>query len=457
MMRKTMIVVSLITCVCTLFAGGFALTGVGSRATSMGGAVRGMADDGSAMYWNPAGLGFLDFNSYDLGATLILPSSKWDNNGTMTTGETVIAGYEHKEYESKSILRGFPSASVVMAKNPKYKFGLGIFVPYGLGATWDAYQSPTSMQMGSVTLPVSYESGFPKEELMSSLAIVDIHPTFAYQINSDLSAGLGMSIFYSTIQLKTIDFKPNPAAPTDQSYQFAPITTDLQGEGLGFGFNFGLLYKATDLISLGISGKTPSTVSLEGDAEVLLWVPQVATQASAKLGGKSDITADLNLPGDIGVGISYKVKPNWVVNLDYAYTMWETLETVKVKMDDPIVITPALSVSESQINFLWEDTHRISVGTELALEQNSYRCGFFWDQSPIPEDTFSPTFPDINNKISSNFGFGHHFGNWTLDMNLQYIIFSEREIKTQNYTNNNKNGVYNANSISGNIGLTVKL
>jgi len=42
-------------------------------------------------------------------------------------------------------------------------------------------------------------------------------------------------------------------------------------------------------------------------------------------------------------------------------------------------------------------------------------------------------------------------------MNLQYIIFSEREIKTQNYTNNNKNGVYNANSISGNIGLTVKL
>ncbi len=32
-----------------LFAGGFALTGVGSRATSMGGAFRGLSDDASVM------------------------------------------------------------------------------------------------------------------------------------------------------------------------------------------------------------------------------------------------------------------------------------------------------------------------------------------------------------------------------------------------------------------------
>ncbi len=442
MIRKSIFVIGFITSICTLFAGGFALTGVGSRATSMGGAVRGMADDGSAMYWNPAGLGFLDYNSYDLGATLIMPSSHWENSGTLTTGGTVIAGYEHKKYNSKNILRGFPSASLVMAKNPKYKFGLGIFVPYGLGATWDAYQLP---QIPSL----HYVSGFPKEELMSSLVIADIHPSFAYQINQDLSAGLGLSVFYSTIQLKTIDFKPNASAPTDQTYQYAPITTNLQGNGMGIGFNAGLLYKATDQISLGISGKTPSKISLDGDAEVFLWRPD-----SLKIGGKSDISADLNLPGDIGFGISYKIQPNWAVNLDYAYSMWKTLETVKVKMDEPV---PMLDITESQIKFYWEDTHRISMGTEYKTDQNAYRCGFFWDQSPIPEHTFSPTFPDINDKISSNIGFGHSYGNWTLDMNLQYIIFSERDIKTQNFTNNNKNGVYKANSISGNIGITYKM
>jgi long-subunit fatty acid transport protein len=41
-------------------AGGIALSGVGTRAKAMGGAMRGLADDASAMYWNPAGLSFLD-------------------------------------------------------------------------------------------------------------------------------------------------------------------------------------------------------------------------------------------------------------------------------------------------------------------------------------------------------------------------------------------------------------
>lgn len=457
MIRKTFVVITLILCTYNLFAGGFALTGVGSRATSMGGAMRGLSDDGSAMYWNPAGLGFMNDSSIDLGGTFILPGSKWDNKGTLTTGGTVIAGYEHKEYESKKILRMFPSIAYTNAKHSTIKFGIGVFVPYGLGATWDAYKSPTTMPYANTTLPLTYVDGFPEEELMSSLAIIDIHPTVAYQISPKLSAGLGLSVYYSTIQLKKDDFKPNAANPTDQSYQYAPITTNLEGSGMGYGANFGVLYKMNDQLSLGLSGKTPGKISLEGDAEVLLWTPGYATVTANKLGGKSDITADLNLPGDIGIGLSYKVQPNWAVNFDYSYTMWNTLEKVKIEMDEPIVLTPTTSISQSTINFKWEDTHRISVGTEYTVNNNAYRCGFFWDQSPIPDETFSPTFPDINDKISSNIGYGKQIGSWTFDVNVQYIIFMEREIDVQNYTNNNKNGIYNANSLSGNIGISYKL
>lgn len=58
-MRKiplTLLILSLLSFTSLLFAGGFALSGVGSRATSMAGAFRGLADDATAMYWNPAGL-----------------------------------------------------------------------------------------------------------------------------------------------------------------------------------------------------------------------------------------------------------------------------------------------------------------------------------------------------------------------------------------------------------------
>ena len=43
----------------TAFAGGFETKGLGSRQLSMGGATLGLADDWSALYWNPAGLAYL--------------------------------------------------------------------------------------------------------------------------------------------------------------------------------------------------------------------------------------------------------------------------------------------------------------------------------------------------------------------------------------------------------------
>lgn len=441
---KMALLIGVLLITSSLFAGGFALTGVGSRATSMAGAFRGLADDGSAVYWNPAGLGFIETNSFDLGGTFILPGSSWKNTGTLTTTGECIPGYEHKEYEAKSILRSFPSGSIVYAQKPKLKLALGVFVPYGLGATWDAYQLPSELVTPLGNVPLSYADGFPKEELMSSLAIVDIHPTAAYQFNEQVSGGAGMSIYYSTIQLKTIDFNPGLGA----GYQYAPITTDLNGGGIGFGMNFGLLFKANDVLSLGFSGKTPAKIELEGDAKVLLWKPD-----TSRLGGKSDIKADLNLPGDIGLGLSYKADENWVINMDYALTFWKAMKTIKVNFEEPV---PQLGIVEKELDFLWENTHRVSLGTEYRSGANAYRCGIFWDQSPIPDETFSPTFPDINDKLSFNGGFGHDFGQWTLDLNMQYVAFSEREIKSQSFVDNNKNGVYNANSLSGNIGLTYK-
>jgi len=70
----------------SLFAGGFALSGVGSRATAMGGAFRGLSDDATAMFWNPAGLAFQDGLKVDLGGTFIMPSATWENPDAALTG-----------------------------------------------------------------------------------------------------------------------------------------------------------------------------------------------------------------------------------------------------------------------------------------------------------------------------------------------------------------------------------
>lgn len=421
-----------------LFAGGFALTGVGSRATSMGGAFRGLSDDASAMYWNPAGLGFMNENSVSLGGTFIMPSAKWDPSGTTVSDNP---GFSAKEYEANKKVVAFPNAFLTMAKNPKLKYGLGVYVPYGLGTTWDAYELPGSPYV------YSDPASFPEEEMMSSIAVIDMHPSVAYQVLPNLSVGMGLSAMYGMIDIAQLEFPVSPAAP---------MSIDLSGTGLGFGANMGMLFKPTRCISIGLSGKLPSTIAMEGDAKVLLWMPAQAPVPEMTLGGESDIEADLKLPGEIGIGIASTRIPNLTLTLDYAYTMWDRLDKVLVEMKDPITITDAMVVSESELVFDWENTHRVSLGAEYQMGMNKLRTGFFYDQTPIPEETQLPTLSDISDKFSANLGWGREFGNIGIEANAQWVMFTERELKDSDSSTNNMPGKYNSNSISGNIGLTYK-
>lgn len=449
--RNLSIVMCLVLLAGNLFAGGFALTGVGSRATSMGGAFRGLSDDPSAMFWNPAGLGFMNENSISIGGTFILPSATWDPTGTPLAA---MPGYSAQEYEAEQSLRMFPTVLATKSKESRLKYGLGLYVPYGLGTTWDAYNLPTTSALG----PLSYHDGFPKEEMMSSVAVVDLHPTVAYRVMPNLSVGAGISAMYGMIDISKVAFNPAFGA----TYMYTPLTSDLSGSGFGIGANFGLMFKPMEALSFGLSGKIPSTIAMSGDADVFFWTPASMDSLGnllpgRKMGGKSDIDADLKLPAEIGMGLAYKVMPNWTLSLDYAYTMWERLDKVVVEMKDPITVIPgALVVNESTLVFDWENTSRISVGTEYVMACNKLRAGFFFDQCPIPKATQIPTISDIGNKMSFNLGWGREFGAFGVEANAQYIMFPEREIKPSEQTADNYAGIYNSNSMSGNLGFSYK-
>ncbi len=103
--QLSLLLLTILSLSASLFAGGFALSGVGSRATSMAGAFRGLADDATAMYWNPAGLAFLEENQIDLGGTFIMPSSTWNSAGTQYPS---IPGFSSKEFEAEKNYVLFP-------------------------------------------------------------------------------------------------------------------------------------------------------------------------------------------------------------------------------------------------------------------------------------------------------------------------------------------------------------
>ena len=73
----------------SLFANGLSLNSVGTKATSMGGAFVGLANDYTAIYWNPAGLAGQN-SGVMLFATDIIPFAnyKYDTYGVDATAET---------------------------------------------------------------------------------------------------------------------------------------------------------------------------------------------------------------------------------------------------------------------------------------------------------------------------------------------------------------------------------
>jgi long-subunit fatty acid transport protein len=57
------------------------------------------------------------------------------------------------------------------------------------------------------------------------------------------------------------------------------------------------------------------------------------------------------------------------------------------------------------VRTLWDNTIRLSLGGEYQLnEPLTLRAGFYYDPSPIPDNTFSPLIPDVGTKYSGNLG-----------------------------------------------------
>jgi len=361
----------------------------------------------------------------------------------------------------------FPSLyGIKGSAKSRIKYGLGVYIPYGLGATWDAFDLPDSMiaHLGPSTgkVPTTWANGFPEKEMLSSIGIVDIHPTVAFQLTDNLSFGMGLSILYGMIEVQK--FKPQSefifTPPSTVEYS-APTTFNMKGTGLGIGSNWGLLYKVEGVGSVGVSGKLPANLKMEGDAEIVAYINSYVanfgkapgTVAPYKATYKPNGKAELKLPGDVGYGMSVYVKPNWLLSFDYSFTFWERFSKVKIEIDS-INILNKVPMEEVIMNTDWNNTSRFSLGTEYMMGNMAYRAGFFYDQSPIPDEALSPTWPDVSEKLSGNFGLGVQLGKYTIDTNYEYIHFAERKISQP--TEDNLEGTYNVNVHALNLGLTYK-
>ena len=108
-------------------AGGFQLNEHGARAMAQGGAFAARASDGSAIYFNPAGLGFQSDASVYAGITTISPTISF--YGPVESDPGVKTSMVSQTFTPFNVY-------LVAPVTDRLVVGIGAYNPFGLGTEW---------------------------------------------------------------------------------------------------------------------------------------------------------------------------------------------------------------------------------------------------------------------------------------------------------------------------------
>ncbi len=365
---------------CLLGAGaaqgaGFNIYEAGARATALGGAFTATADDGSAIFYNPAGLAFLEGSALDLNLMPIIPAAEF--TGAMPTDGSDPA-------QGKTADQTFPIPGAYYYQNlGDLTWGIGLYAPFGLGVKWD---DPDNW----VGRAVSYNV---------DLATVYVTPAVAWKVDEDVALSFGVDIAHTAIELNRrmlTDFGGNNA-----SYDVVDVTIEGHSD-----FNFtpsaGALIKASDKLSFGVMYHGKKSMQIPEGTLTLENIAPAALEANvdaliAGLGGDEHTgSTELRLPHMLSLGASYSFTDQLRLEFNAVHFGWGHFDELALDFGNELL--------NETIPEAYEDVWQLRIGAEYKVNEDLLLMGgYVRDKSPQPVESMSPLLPDSNR---DDFSFG---------------------------------------------------
>ena len=416
----------------------------------MGGAFRGVASDWSALSYNPAGLAFLERSEFNGTLGTYSPRLGFDSE---VSANGIDLGYlaadTSGELHSTDDVWPIPSLALVMApkEGSKWAWGAGVFWPYDVNYQWDLFRSPLGYN-------TDYEF-HTKKNFHTDMDVLDVHPTIARRLTDNLSIGLGVSITRGDVVYRRVLSFANELDDQLDDYPINNFYGDyrMEGNGIGIGANLGFLWKASDKLTLGFSGQTPVSITMEGTAEISMAWPINAQRRTIEKNlfperetsffvgvndevvsepsyFKQDYEYDLDLPGAIGAGIGYAASDRLLLAVDLLMTFWSAADEWNVVFSDSGLGIGIGSLSSLSVPFGWDDQVRVSAGGEYMAKENlAIRGGFYYDGGAAVDSTFTPNFPDVGDRIGLTAGLSYMISpSWELSAAQEIAFASERNV-----------------------------
>lgn len=389
------------------YGAGFALFETGARSFAMGGAFTAIADDPSALYWNPAGIAFqIDKGKQIMfGATLIFPEQDFFGDDPYPG-----AGYVTSQ---KDQIFTVPHIYFIAPLGDSTSFGLSILSPFGLGTYWD------DDHLGRfITKRVN-------------LTTIDISPNLAFKLSDGLSFGLGIDYRISSIDLTrnvgVVD--PFTGALTDVGQ--VHIFTEGSGND-GWGWHAGFLAKLGAGFALGVTYHSKVDIEYEGTASFTQYGtgnPLLDALVAALIPFEENIggTTAIEYPDSYNAGLAWS-NEKWTVSGQYSWFGWSTFQELE------LVFNGYPEFNETIVE-RYGDVDHYHFGLEYRSSPTwAFRGGYEYDDTPQPTEVMTPLLGDGDREVYS-FGVSWKGKSFWIDAAYQYI-----EMETRSTGGNSESG-----------------
>ncbi|OUJ12576.1 OmpP1/FadL family transporter [Acetobacter sp. DsW_063] len=318
------------------------------------------ASDGATVVLNPAGMSLLESSELYGNVFYVGPSARFSGQNYLAPGVKTSGNQGGKNINSAATASSFG----VWKINNRLAVGYGFTAPYGL--RMDYPQNWVGRYQSLVTTITDYEL---------SLAA-------SYRVTKKLSIGLGP-------RLDFLSGRFTQAANLGALNQYGTTTADLSGNGFGFGYSAGLIYKFDDRTQIGITYRSRVSIPVAIKTKFappwsLAANPFVQGLLVAESGhGKLQVT----LPDSVGFGFTHRVTPKLTVMMQGEWTHWSLLQQLNAISDHGGLNT--------SIPINWRNTWFGGIAVNYALRKNILlRSGFSYDQSPVNAKNRQTRTPD---------------------------------------------------------------
>ena len=390
----------------SIYAGGFQLNEQGARAMAMAGAFTGLANDPSAIYFNPAGITQLSGTNFSLGTTMILPLAKFN-----------LPQPNNSQTDMDSQVFTLINFYLTHAFSEKLSVGIGINNQFGLGTRWN----PNWIGR--------------KLAVETSVKAFTLTPVLAYKLFKNFSVSAGPTISMAKVKITQKSSNPNPTQPE-------PLITLESVYATAVGFTAGILYKLNDMWQFGLSYRSESKYSLTG---TVASDPSTFVHPLLHIGlpfPNGTISAPLTTPQSATLGIAWMPDKDWTATFDFQFVGWSSYDNLTVTFDNyDLDLNPANGTQNVEtIPRNYKDTYIARLGFEYKASENfAVRFGLLYDHNPVPDEYVEPTLPDAD-RLGFNIGFGgkltEHLG---VDFSYMYLSFNDRIVQ---YSKFGFNGTY---------------